>query len=189
MNPGKKLFWYFALIGIFSLLCLVASFLAVAHHSFLLMASAVVLIVITTFFASSSKFAKEVKWIRRWHRVTGCPVAEYPQTARQRIVVRRKLYPLLHERGTALNDAIDRREAAKAFGASPEEIAALEVEIRCLRAAFLVLWYMLRHVKALPLNLETNRPWKGAEFDDFLKSIKRAADYMLAKPALSIVCA
>lgn len=189
MNPEKKVFWYFALIVLFSLLCLVSSFLAVAHHSFLLMAMAVVLIVITTFFASSSKFAKEVKWIRRWHRVTGCPVAEYPQTAAQRVVVRRRLYPSLHERGMALNDAIDRWGAAKARGASPEEIAALEVEIRCLRAGFLVLWYVLRHVKALPLNLETNRPWKGTEFEDFLKSIKRIADFMLPNATLSVVCA
>jgi hypothetical protein len=137
----------------------------------------IVITAITTFFASSSKFAKEVKWIRRWGRVTKRPIAKYPQTVEQRISVRRELYTELEKRGMAFNNIKDKLDAAHMSHSSNEEIAGLQAQKRWFWDDFFVFWSVLRHVKSLPINLATGQPWKGKEYMEFLESLQQLAEF------------
>lgn len=172
MKPRAMVVFYFTSIILLVVLCVISALIAVIRHSFLSVSAAIAITGVMTFFASSSKFAKEVKWIRRWRRVTRRPIETYPQTVEQRIHIRRQLYPELEKRGMMFNTNKDRLESALMSRAPDEEVADLRVRKYRHWSDFFVFWSVLRHVKSLPLNLATGQPWKGKEHEEFLKSIK-----------------
>ena len=182
MTPRMKIFLYVAEVIVLSTICLAATIFAVVEHSFTLMVLGVLLVIATTFFASSSKFAKEVIWIRRWRRVIECSIDEYPQTPKQSIVARRKHYTALFCLATAVNEASADIEAAKMGGKTPEEIADLMVEECVQRMKFLIYWKVLRHVGALPIDLRTAQPWGNHQAQAFLAFIKTS--YLSMSPRM-----
>jgi len=152
-----------------SFLCVGIAVFAVIRHSFSLMIVGIFFIVATTFFASASKFAKEVTWIFRWRRVTGCPIDEYPQTKKQAVIVRRKLYPELHRRAMELNSATLELAGARMRRDDVSVIASLVAEECARRMVFLVYWSVLRRVGSLPIDFRTAKPW--ADSQGFLESV------------------
>ncbi len=128
----------------------------------------IVFLMASTLFASSSKFAKEVNYIKLYKELMGGFYNDYPQTEEQRLAVRPDIYLKFDESIRDLIDARKRYEANK-IKYRGIHLGLAEQEVPHCEEVVSKFWRLLDHLDLIPSDPSDRGSWSG--WEDFVESM------------------